>query len=206
MASGKNEFLVAGPPERMRGAEWAELFFSDAMKVPAGSQFFYSNACTYMLGRVVEKVSGQTLRDFLVPRLFDPLGIDNPQWHSCPRGHSVAATDLFLTNAEYSRLGRLLLDGGTYEGQRVVSQAWVKEMQTEVIDNSSWEEPESKLGYGYQVWRCTPPGAFRADGMYGQFSVVFPDKQAVVTVTAHEEKKQNDLLRLVYRDVLPQLG
>ena len=206
MASGKKEFWFAGPPERMKGADWAELFFADPMKGTPGAEFFYSNACTYLLSRVVEKVTGKKLRDFLVPVLFDPLGIDNPQWHTCPRGHTVGATELFLTNAEYSRLGLLLLGGGVYQEKRVVSEAWVHELATDTISNSMWEDSESNAGYGYQVWRCSYSGAYRADGLYGQFCVVFPDLEAVVTVTAHEEKRPNDILRAIYQDIVPYLG
>jgi len=206
MASGKRQFLFAGAPERMRTFDWAELFFSDPMMAPAGTEFFYSNACTYMLSRVVEKITGKTLRDFLVPVLFDPMGIDNPQWHTCPRGHTLGATELFLTNAEYSRLGRLFLDGGVYDGHRIVSKAYLKESVSDAIDNSGWEDGESKVGYGYQLWRCSHPKAYRADGLYSQFCVVFPREKAVVTVTAHEEKKQNDILRAIYSDILPHLG
>ena len=205
MASGKQEFLFAGAPDRMKTADWAELFFSDPMKVPAGSKFFYSNACTYMLSRVVEKVTGKTLRDFLVPALFEPMGIDNPQWHTCPRGHTLGATELFLTNAEFSRLGVLLLNGGEYKGQRLVSKAYLKESVADTIDNSAWEDAESNKGYGYQLWQCSHPKAYRADGLYGQFCVVFPKEKAVVTVTAHEERKQNDILRAIYSDIVPYL-
>ena len=206
MASGKKEFWFAGDPDRKNTSDYAQLFFSDPMRGPAGAGFFYSNACTYMLSRVVEKVTGQTLRDFLVPALFTPLGIVNPQWHTCPRGHTLGATELFLTNQEYSRLGRLLLDGGVYGDQRLVSEAYLREATSEWMDSSVQEEPESRLGYGYQVWRCSPPGVYRADGLYGQFCVVFPDLQTVVTLTSHEEKSPNDLLRLVYNDILPLLG
>ena len=59
-------------------------------------------------------------------------------------------------------------------------------------------------GYGYQVWKCTP-GCFRADGLYGQFSVVVPELDAVVTVTSHREKNANDILRAIYEDIFPLL-
>jgi CubicO group peptidase (beta-lactamase class C family) len=205
MASGKKEFWFAGPPERMRNADWAELFFADPMKGTPGGEFFYSNACTYMLSRIVEKVTAKKLRDFLVPVLFDPMGIDNPQWHTCPRGHTLGATELYLTNAEYARLGELLLGWGEFRGQRVVNEAWVNESVADVIDSGPGPDAEGASGYGYQLWRCSYPGAYRADGLYGQFSIVFPDLGAVVTVTAHEEKRANDILRTVYQDIVPYL-
>ena len=74
------------------------------------------------------------------------------------------------------------------------------------LDSSGFSsDPESTGGYGYQVWRCTPDGAWRADGKYGQFSVVLPEQRAVVTVTAHNEVVANDILRAVWDTVLPRL-
>jgi len=206
MASGKKEYWFAGDVARMHTTDYAELFFTDPMKGPAGGEFFYSNACTYMLSRVVEKVTGKTLRNFLVPLLFEPLGIPNPQWHTCPRGHTLGATELFLTNEEYSRLGRLLLGGGAWGDQRIVSEAYLLEATSEWMDTSAREEAESNTGYGYQLWRCTHPKAYRAAGLYGQFCVVFPQEKAVVTVTAHEENASHDILRLIDQDIVPLLG
>jgi len=174
-----------------------------------GEYFEYSNGCTYALGRLVEQASGQNLRDFLVPRLFDVLGIRNPQWHTCPLGHTLAATELYLTTSELARLGELLLDGGAFRGTRVVSRAFVDAMHGEWIDTvargGNRDQDEEARGYGFQVWRCSVPGAWRADGRYGQYSVILPDQDACVTVTAHNEARSYDILRAVWRDILPQV-
>jgi len=210
MASGKLEFWFGEPDEQVLNAkkdDWAELFFRVPVTGEPGKTFFYSNACTYMLGRVVEKVSGQNLRDFLVPRLFTPMNIFNPQWQTCTAGHPIAATGLYLTTDEYSRLGLMMLNGGVYEETRIVSENYLQSVSGDILDNNTPGniEPEGTAGYGYQVWRCSHPGAYRADGMFGQYCVVFPNEQAVVTVTSHEEKAANDILRAIYRDIIPRL-
>ena len=205
MASGKKEFLFAGAPERMWSHDWAWLFFTDLMKDEAGAEFYYSNACTYMLSRVVEKVTGKTLRDFLLPLVFEPLGIPNPQWHTCPGGHTLGATELYLTNGEFARLGQVLLNRGVYQDKILVSEAYLKDAVADTIPSPGMLDPESNKGYGYQLWLCSYPGAYRADGLYGQFCIVFPQEQAVVTLTSHEEKRPNDLLRVVYEDIVPRL-
>ena len=207
MSSGKKEFYFAGDEERMRINDWAKLFFSDPMKGDEGAQFFYSNACTYMLSRIVEKVSGVTLRDFLMPHLFNPLEIFNPQWHSCPGGHTLGATELFLSNKDFSKLGLVLLNGGKYNDKQIVSEEYIKASRTDTIstENCGFEDSESNKGYGYQLWLCSYPEAYRADGMYGQFCIVFPDKEAVITVTSHQENNANDILRAIYKDIIPYL-
>lgn len=207
MTSGKLEFEYGVSDEVLRSTDWSELFFRIPVTKEPGTYFFYSNACTYLLGRIVEKLSGQTVRDFLVPRLFTPLEIWNPQWHTCPGGHSLAAIGLYLTTDEFSRLGLTLLNHGVYQGKRVISESYLEKAVNDVFDNRrpNFDDPEGSSGYCYQLWRCSYPGAYRADGYYGQFSIVIPDKNAVVTVNSHEEKAANDIIRAVFQDIVPQL-
>ncbi|MDR3121948.1 MAG: beta-lactamase family protein [Clostridiales bacterium] len=201
MASGKELAWTTPGEEDVAGA-----FFREPLSRRPGEHFFYSNFCTYMLGRVVEKVSGQKLRDYLIPRLFKPLDIFNPQWQSCPQGHTVAATGLFLHTSELARLGRTLLHKGEYEGKRIVSEDYVNLMHTDTVSSAHWtSDAESASGYGYQVWNCTKPGVYRADGMYGQFSIVIPDKDAVITLTSHREYTANDIIRSSFTEILPLL-
>ncbi len=207
LTSGKLEFVYGVSDEVLRSTDWSELFFRIPVTKEPGTYFFYSNACTYLLGRIVEKLSGQTVRDFLVPRLFTPLEIWNPQWHTCPGGHSLAAIGLYLTTDEFSRLGLTLLNHGVYQGKRVISESYLEKAVNAVFDNRrpNFDDPEGSSGYCYQLWRCSYPGAYRADGYYGQFSIVIPDKNAVVTVNSHEEKAANDIIRAVFQDIVPQL-
>lgn len=208
MASGKLEFWF-GPAldaQKMQ-KDWAELFFRVPVAKKPGTRFHYSNACTYMLGRIVEKISGKTVRDFLIPRLFEPFGIENPQWHTDPGGHTLCATQLYLTLDEFSRLGMLFLNNGTFGGKRLIGEEYLRRMHEDVI-KSGWpgcEDLENTSGYGCQVWRCSRPGVYRADGMYGQFCIILPEQEAAVTITAHEEKAANDLVRAALFDIAPRL-
>ncbi len=170
-----------------------------------GTQFRYVNLCTYTVGRIVEKVSGANLRDYLLPRLFLPLDIPNPQWHTDALGHTLACTGLYLRTAEFAKIGRLLLQNGVWEGKQIVSEGYATAMHEDIVDNSGEADPENRAGYGYQIWRCTSPGVYRADGAYGQFSIVIPDREAVVTLTSHNEHGQNEIIRAVEEDILPKL-
>lgn len=192
--------------DRYKSGDLAKLFFGMEMKAEAGSSFYYENLCTYMLGRVVEKVSGQTMLDYLKPRLFDMLEIGNPQWNSCPYEHTFCASGLYLTTEEFSRIGIMLLQNGVYKGRQIVSADYVNRMHSEWVDTSSHEDEEGRGGYGYQVWKCTPPNTYRADGMYGQFCVVLDDYDAVITATSHNEVGAKEILRAMWSQILPQLS
>ncbi|MBE7190592.1 serine hydrolase, partial [Jatrophihabitans endophyticus] len=101
---------------------------STALGAAPGGAFAYRGASTYLLSRVIRSCTGSDLRDYLVPRLFTPLGINNPQWHRCPRGHSLGAVGLQLRTGELARLGQVLLDGGRWHDQQLVPSPYIETM------------------------------------------------------------------------------
>ena len=207
MRSGKDfsELPEVGGDDIAHG-DWAEIWFRMPQDRLPGSHFFYSNGSTYMLSRLVEKTSGQVLRDYLVPRLFDPLGIVNPWWNGCPQGHSFGCYGLQLTLTEFAKMGRLLLQRGHWDGKQLVTAEYIDAMHTDVVPPAKhFEGDEWNVGYGYQVWQCQWPGAFRADGKYGQYSIVIPDRQAVVTVISHNETNTGGILAAVFKDIAQKL-
>ncbi|WP_070000883.1 serine hydrolase domain-containing protein [Cellulosilyticum sp. I15G10I2] len=207
MASGKLAYWFNSDEHTMMTNDWAELFFKVPVTKEPGTFFYYSNACTYMLGRIVERISGKNLRDFLVSRLFIPLEIFNPQWHSCPQGHSLAASGLYLTTDQFARVGEMLLNKGSYKDRQIISKNYINDAISDTIDNKRIDptNAENSSGYGYQIWKCAFEGAYRMDGKYGQLCIVIPSKGAVITVTAHEEKAKNDIIHAVFEDIVHQL-
>ena len=191
--------------EREHGDLAALVLGTDLTAAP-GERWEYSNASIFLLSRVLTERTGRTMRDWLMPRLFEPLGILNPQWHTTRDGHSWGATGLHLKSGQLARIGRLLLQRGAHEGAQLVPAAWVDALHAE----SSWvatgdPEPESTR-YGLGVWRCTPDGAWRADGAYGQFLLVLPAQEAVLTLTSHLEGRPGaEILRAVWEELLPLL-
>ncbi len=187
--------------------DWLEDILKQPLAYEPGTHFFYSNISGYFVSAAIQKKTGQTLRDYLTPRLFKPLHIFNPQWESCPKGINLGASGLYLTTAELSRFGQMLLDGGRFEGKRIVPEEYIKLATSCLIDNDNGtsKDPEAIAGYGLQFWRNTVPNSYRADGLYGQYIVVLPDYDAVVTVTSHVEQNQHDILRLIWDEILPQL-
>ena len=203
MTSGSSATVFTD--EEKLSSDVAGDFVSAPLLTTPGERFEYSNGSTYMLGRAVAAVAGENLRDFLMPRLFLPLGILNPLWAECRAGHTWSAFGLHLRTDELARLGRLLLQRGQWHGEQLVPAGWVDAMHAHWVPTLRDDEPEA-AGYGFQVWECTPRGAWRADGNRGQFVVVLPEQDAVVTVTSHEEFAMYDVLRAVWDGVLPHLG
>lgn len=181
------------------------LLGTDLVAEP-GQRWEYSNGSVFLLSRILSERTGQSLRDWLMPRLFEPLGIVNPQWHTTRDRFTWGATGLHLRSGQLARLGRLLLQRGEHDGAQLVPALWVDDLHAE----DGWvetgdPEPES-VRYGSGVWRCTPAGVWRADGAYGQFLLVLPAQQAVLTITAHLEGRGGaEILRAVWQELLPLL-
>ncbi len=177
-----------------------------------GTTFAYRGANTYLLSRIIHACSGQDLRDFLLPRLFTPLGIRNPQWLRCPLGYSLGAVGLLLRTEEIARLGRTLLDDGRYGNRQIVPAEYVAAMITDTIPTgehratgATGSHPDNAR-YGRHVWLCDRYDAWRMDGIYGQFSIVLPHQRACITITSHYQGPTTDILDAIWSEIVPALG
>ena len=149
------------------------------------THFHYNTMGTYLVSCMVQKVTGQTVRDYLVPRLFEKLGIDRPQWDKSPQGVSLGGYGLHLSTESIARFGQCLLQHGLWRGQRVLPEGWVEMATREHIanyDGARQDGNEWGQGYGFQFWRCMD-GRYRGDGMYGQLCMVDEKRDAVLAVT-----------------------
>jgi len=182
----------------------AQIFLATPLTAQPGTSFAYRGTNSYVLGRIIAAVSGLDLRDFLLPRLFRPLGIGNPQWLRCPLGFPLGAMGLQLRTEEVARLGKTLLRGGSYQGQQLVPADYVDLMRTELTPTDRTDDPE-KATYGLHCWPCARDEAWRMDGLYGQFSIMLPHQQSCITVTAHYEKSTTDILDAIWTELVPYL-
>ena len=184
---------------------------STALAAAPGTSFAYRGANTYLLSRVIHACTGTDLRDFLNPRIFQPLGIANPQWLRCPRGYSLGAVGLQLRTEELARLGKLLLDRGSWGKQLIIPADYIDAMTVDVVSTGghvatagAGPHPDNAR-YGRHVWMCARDGAWRMDGIYGQFGVVLPNHQSCITVTAHYQGPTTDILDAMWSDIVPAL-
>ncbi|MFA5561463.1 MAG: serine hydrolase [Eubacteriales bacterium] len=204
MTAGFGKHYLLGQLEDPNCRDYAAYILAQPLATDPGTRFFYSNASTYLLSALITKLTGQSLRDYLMPRLFEPLGIPFPQWFSCPRGISHGCSGLFLRTEHLSRFAQLLLQGGVYEGKRLVSEAYVRAATSPQVN--SWGDQyqgtrggvpadiaspsTSPAWYGFQFWCCeNEPGAFQASGAFDQFALVVPNRGLAIGMTAHEETR-----------------
>lgn len=202
MASGHDAPpLWAEERETLQEKDWAKYYMSLPLDRMPGETFTYSSGDTFMISAMVQAAALETVRDYLVPRLFEPLGIRDVRWDTSPLGVTLGCTGLWVSCEELSRFGQLLLQKGRWQGVQLIPEAWIGEVTRKQIDTPG--TADWGAGYGGQFWMCTH-GAYRADGMRGQFCVVIPDKEAVIAINSDEDDMQG-ILDAVWADILPQL-
>ena len=179
-----------------RNAPAVKDFLAQPVPHKPGTHFLYNTLGSYTLSAIVTKATGQTSLEFLKPRLFEPLGIENPEWPSSPEGNSLGGYGLKLCTEDIAKFGQLYLQKGKWTGKQLVPEKWVEQATSKQVPND--QEGHSKIGidwvqgYGFQFWRCTH-NAFRGDGANGQLCVIIPEKDAVIAITADTGKFQDEM-------------
>jgi len=172
---------------------WPRAFLSLPVEHEPGSWFVYNTAATYMLSAIITRLTGETLIDYLRPRLFDPLGIRNPAWDTDPHGRSIGGSGLHITTEDIARFGQMYLQQGQWQGQQIVSATWIEEATKTHSDTSNTQSnPDWSAGYGYQFWR-NRRHSYRGDGAFGQFCLVLPEQDAVLAMTSGRQDMQHVL-------------
>jgi hypothetical protein len=191
--------------QQVQDGNLARVFLAEPVIHAPGTHFLYNTGASYMLSAIVQKVTRENIHDFLKPRLFEPLNIQNSDWEMDPNGICVGGYGLRIRTEDIARFGQLYLQNGEWNGTQLLPSSWVEEAtkkQTESQEgNGDWSQ-----GYGYQFWRCRPePGFYRGDGAFGQYCIVIPQKNTVIAVTS-ESRDMQASMDLIWEHILPALG
>ena len=203
MSTGHDQDTT-GYMHRSKDGNWARAFLARPVVHEPGTHFLYNTGATYMLSAIVQKLTGQTLLEYLSPRLFTPLGIEGATWESCPRGVNTGGFGLSIKTEDIAKFGQLYLKRGAWEGRQLVSQAWVAEAAAKQVSNGDDPNSDWAQGYGYQFWRCRH-GAYRGDGAFGQYCLVMPDQDAALAITGGVKDMQA-VLNLIWIHLLPAMS
>lgn len=173
------------------GNDWLGSFLNASVNGKPGTEFQYNSLNTYVLSAIVTKRTGETLTEYLTPRLFGPLGITKYYWETCPKGITKGGWGLFLCAEDMAKLGQLYLQKGKWNGQQLVSEYWI-----EISTARHLKTQNGTYGYGYQLWMEQRPGSFEYNGMLGQNVIIYPDMDMVLVTNAGNKEMFQDCLML----------
>ncbi|MBQ8528273.1 MAG: serine hydrolase [Clostridia bacterium] len=161
--------------------KWLETFFGSTLKFAPGSNFSYNSMNSYVLARIVARITGRSLTDFLEERLFSPLGITNYFWEMGPEGVEKGGWGLFLSPESWAKIGYMVLSGGVFEDKRILSEEWIEESTT-----CHAEAPmiDGDFNYAYQIWVGRSTEEILFNGMLGQNVWICPKNNLVVVVNS----------------------
>ena len=173
------------------GNDWLGSFLNASVNGKPGTEFQYNSLNTYVLSAIVTKRTGETLTEYLTPRLFEPLGITKYYWETCPKGITKGGWGLFLCAEDMAKLGQLYLQKGKWNGQQLVSEYWI-----EISTARHLKTQNDTYGYGYQLWMEQRPGSFEYNGMLGQNVIIYPDMDMVLVTNAGNKEMFQDCIML----------
>ncbi len=174
--------------------DWVKAFLTSDCIFEPGSEFSYNSMNSYLLSAIVRKKTGMGLVEYLTPRLFAPLGIEDADWETCPLGIEKGGWGLSLHIADMAKLGQLYLQGGRWdvgsETRQLIPEEWIREstkVQTPPRENNH------PVGYGYQVWDFHATDAYQYNGVFGQYVIVLPKRDMVVAITSGSQNLFSDV-------------
>lgn len=198
MTTGHSEDTV----ERLtRDRRMVGIFLGLDVEYEPGTLFVYNSGATYLLSAILQKITGETLMDYLRPRLFEPLGVTEATWDSSREGITTGGWGLNLSTESLAKFGQLLLQRGEWDGKQLVPADWIDAATSKQVPNDNQENPDWTQGYGFQFWRARH-GAYRGDGAFGQYGVVFPEQDASLIITSASPDMQATL-DIVWEHLLP---
>lgn len=189
-------------------------------------EFRYQTVCLHVLSGILYRATGRKTADFANECLFGPLGIASrrnftaataeehrrftvdkgpkpPVWFADPEGLATPGYGLCLSARDMAKIGRLCLAEGMWEGKRIVSPGWIREMtRARPIGGNRFRG----MGYGF-LWWIVHPGkkAYAAIGNSGNVIYVDPDRETVVAVSSFFKPTVLDRIDFIERHLLPAL-
>ncbi len=177
---------------------WLKAFFESYIKTEPGKVFNYNSMNTFILSCIVREVSGQTLCEYLNKKLFEPLGITVLHWEKAPDGNEIGGWGLYMRREDVAKLGKLYLDGGVWNGKRIISEKFIKDA---TAAHAKAPSDAGDFNYGYQTWVGRVTDSFLFNGMFGQDMIAFPKTKTIIVMNGGVEQifQQSDYYNVLQR-------
>ncbi|MDR3344183.1 MAG: beta-lactamase family protein [Oscillospiraceae bacterium] len=170
MRSGKSPPYLSPKGDK---ADWLRKYVAAPWYNTPGTEFRYINENFYVLCAILTRVTGQSVIEYLTPRLFEPLGIERPFWETDAHGIESGGWGFYAKTEDLAKLILCYEQCGKFNGRQVIPAEWAREatrQQTPCVGLHT----STNHGYGYGFWMNPLPDSYRANGMFCQFGIAFP--------------------------------
>jgi len=186
------------------GVDWTKKILNTDITHDPGTHFLYNEGASYLLSVILTRVTGYKLIDYLRPRLFEKLGINNLSWEESPENINIGGWGLRITTEDIAKFGQLYLQNGMWNKQQVISPQWVSAARSHQISTGDTPKDNWEWGYGYQFWTLKD-NAYAACGAFGQYCIVIPNENLVLATTAGTNSSQS-ILNILWEELIPFLN
>ncbi len=155
-----------------------------------GDAWQYVSIDTHILGMVVRGATGRDLADLLSEKIAVPMGLEqDPYYLTDGYGVAFALGGLNMRTRDYARFGQMFANGGRWNGQQIVPEAWVAESTA-----ASARTAAGETGYGYQWWIPvgSTDGQYMARGIYDQYTYIDPSRDVVIVLNSANRQFRED--------------
>lgn len=202
MATGhRGQTLHQGGDFTDMNVDKVKEFFETDSYIEAGVEFQYDNIATYVLSSLVSKLTGKNVAEYLKPRFLEPLGITIDYYSADADNVCIGYAGFRIKLEDFAKLGQFFLNGGVWEGKRLLSEEWCKQAIAKHTDCEGPCGEDWKQGYCWQMWRGRHNTA-RLCGAFGQMCVIAPDKDLIfATLSGGNFNKLQYILNNFYDNV-----
>ena len=158
-------------------------FFYRNKDIECGEMFRYDSYGSYMIAALVKKLTGMNIPEYLMPKLFEPLGISMPFYRKDDIGISIGYSGMRLKTCDLAKIGLVYLNNGMWNGKQIIPESWVKLATKKHIPTNSPTGADWQQGYCYQFWKGRY-NTTRLCGACGQMCVIMPDYDAIFVVNS----------------------
>lgn len=203
---------LSDTPQKLAGQKLAEVYLTHSAPITDASQsYYYQSADTRLSMLVLQAVLPVSTQEFIKTELLNKLGISQYYWGDHISGISEAAHSTSFTSRDMSIWGILLKQWGRWEGEQLISKAFLKQGTGKVAQPGSQTNDfdYSNFRYGYYFWGTRLQGrgvdfeVNMAWGGGGQYIMSFEELDLVVVVTARGRGLEDKILDMVEQRILP---
>ncbi len=183
MTSGYYENISGSGVWSQMNENWVETFLQLPLSYTPGSHYVYNSGSSHIMSAIISRATGQSSRDYLMDRLFLPMGIEDVRWDTDHQGNSCGGWGLNLCAEDTIKFAQLYLQEGVWNGKRLLPEWWVRQC------GQNYEKPyanDDGIGYGYQFWNLAD-GTYFGAGAFGQYVVIMPYCGVVASIMAAKD-------------------